>query len=145
MTIILYTNNSENNRMVKEISEITTLTGTLRNQTSIINPTIIIEIDLTEIANCNYMWIEEFNRFYFIRNITSIRNNIVEITGHCDVLSTYASSIQNCTGIVKRQENIWNLYVDDNAFMTYQNPLVITKAFPSGFTTQSFVLAVAGS
>ena len=47
--------------------------------------------------------------------------------------------------IVKRQENRWNLYLDDGSFKVYQNPMVLTKAFPQGFTTQEFVLAVAGS
>lgn len=145
MTIKFYVNNSENNRMVKEISEISTLTGTLKTNTSVLNPIIIIEGDLSDYVNANYMWIEEFNRFYFINDIRSIRNNLTEISAHVDVLSTYADYIKQCTGIVKRQENVWNLYVDDNSFMTYQNPLVITKEFPSGFTTQNFVLAVAGS
>ena len=145
MTIKLYVNNSENNRMVKDISEISTLTGTLKAETSIINPVIMIEGDLEDYANANYMWIDEFNRFYFINDIRSIRNELIEISAHVDVLSTYADYIKQCTGIVAKQENIWNLYVDDNSFMTYQNPLVITKEFPSGFTTQNFVLAVAGS
>lgn len=145
MTIKLYVNNSENNRMVKSISEISTLTGTLKAETSIINPVIMIEGDLEDYANANYMWVNEFNRFYFINDIRSIRNELIEISAHVDVLSTYADYIKQCTGIVAKQENIWNLYVDDNSFMTYQNPLVITKEFPSGFTTQSFVLAVAGS
>ena len=143
--IILQRNNSENNNINKDITNILTLSGTLKNQTSIINPTIIIEADLTDITTCNYLTISSFNRSYFITNIESVRNNLVEISAHVDVISSFKSEILSNTAIVKRQENNWNLYIDDGLFKSYQNPIVITKAFPSGFTTQEFVLAVAGS
>lgn len=143
--IILQKNNSENNNINKDISNILTLSGTLKNQTSIINPSIIIEANLTDITACNYLTIPSFNRSYFINNIESLRNNLVEISAHVDVISSFKSEILSNTAIVKRQENNWNLYIDDGVFKSYQNPIVITKAFPSGFTTQEFVLAVAGS
>lgn len=143
--IILQKNNSENININKDISNILTLSGTLKNQTSIINPSIIIEADLTNIASCNYLTIPSFNRSYFITNIESLRNNLVEISAHVDVISSFKNEILANTAIVKRQENNWNLYIDDGIFKSYQNPIVITKAFPSGFTTQEFVLAVAGS
>ena len=143
--IILQKNNSENININKDISNILTLSGTLKNQTSIINPSIIIEADLTNITSCNYLTIPSFNRSYFITNIESLRNNLVEISAHVDVISSFKNEILANTAIVKRQENNWNLYLDDGIFKSYQNPIVITKAFPSGFTTQEFVLAVAGS
>lgn len=143
--IILQKNNSENININKDISNILTLSGTLKNQTSIINPSIIIEANLANITTCNYLTIPSFNRSYFISNIESLRNNLVEISAHVDVISSFKSEILANTAIVKRQENNWNLYIDDGIFKTYQNPIVITKAFPSGFTTQEFVLAVAGS
>lgn len=143
--IILQKNNSENININKDISNILTLSGTLKNQTSIINPSIIIEANLADITTCNYLTIPSFNRSYFITNIESLRNNLVEISAHVDVISSFKNEILANTAIVKRQENNWNLYIDDGIFKSYQNPIVITKAFPSGFTTQEFVLAVAGS
>ena len=77
-------------------------------------------------------------------NIRSIRNGLVEFSCHVDVLSSFATDIRNNIGVVKRQENKWNLYLNDGSFKVYQNPNVLTKAFPSGFTTQELVLAVAG-
>lgn len=143
--IELQRNNSENIKIDKSISNILSVSGVLKNETSIIDPVIIIECDLTDIASCNYMTISVFERSYFITDIKSVRNGLCEISAHVDALSSFKSEIKTNRGIVKRQENVWNLYVDDGAFKTYQNPNIITKAFPSGFSTQEFVLAVAGS
>ena len=143
--IMLQRNNSEPNRITKEISEISTVSGELKTETSIIDPVIMIECDLSTIVGCNYISIPTFGRSYFVNNIRSIRHGLIEFSCHVDVLSSFASQIRGNTAIVRKQENRWNLYLNDGSFKIYQNPNVLTKAFPSGFTTQEFVLAVAGS
>ena len=143
--IILQRNNSERNRVTKDISVILTISGELKTETSIIDPVIMIECDLSAVVGCNYMSISTFGRSYFVNNIRSIRSGLIEFSCHVDVLSSFASEIRSNIAIVRRQEKNWNLYLNDGSFKVYQNPNVLTKAFPSGFTTQEFVLAVAGS
>lgn len=143
--ITLQVNKSERERLSKDIDAITTVSGVLKTETSIIDPVIMIECDLDAVINCNYMTIPAFGRSYFVNNIRSIRNGLVEFSCHVDVLSSFASAIRGNTAIIKKQENDWNLYLNDGSFKVYQNPNVLTRAFPSGFTTQEFVLAVAGS
>lgn len=144
-SIILQRNNSEVNKVDKSLTTITTMTGTLKNETSIIDPVILFEASLSDLKNCNYCTISEFGRSYFVNNIRSIRNGLVELSCHVDVLSTYKSQIRQQFAIVKRQQENWNLYLNDGSFKVYQNPMVLTKQFPAGFTTPSFVMAVAGS
>lgn len=144
-SINLMVSSSPKNQLDKSISTITTATGTLKEDTSIIDPVIKIQCDLSSVSNCNYMYIPQFGRYYFITDMRSITSSIVEFTGHVDVLMTYRSQIRSNSAIVKRQENDWNLYLNDGTFRVYQNPMVLTKAFPSGFTTQEFVMAIAGS
>lgn len=143
-TVVLQRNDSEPNRIAKTVSDIMSISGTLKNRTSIIDPVIIIECDLTDVTECNYMTIDLFNRKYFVNNITSVNSQLVEFSCHVDVLSTFADSIKSNSAIIKKQENLWNLYLNDGSFKVYQNPNVLTRPFPSGFTTQEFVLAVAG-
>jgi hypothetical protein len=146
MTITLQINNSETKKITKSITDVTTLTGTLKNETSIIDPVITnIEDDGTNVLQCNYMTIPDFNRSYFITNIRSIRKDLWEITAHVDVLSSFKEEILNNNAIVSKQENNWNLYIDDGTFKVYQNPIVYTKEFPAGFTDWSFIMTVAGS
>lgn len=143
--IVLMRNNSEKTRLTKDTETIITVSGVLREETSIIDPVIKIECDISYVIGCNYLSIPVFGRKYFVNDIRSIRKNLVEFSCHVDVLSTYADAIRENTGIIKRQEKEWNLYLNDGTFKVYQNPNVLTRAFPSGFTTQEFVLAVAGS
>lgn len=144
MRIELYTNNSEVENLVKDLTTLQTLEGTLREATSILNPTIKIE-GLTDIDKINYMHIPEFGRYYFVNDIRSIRNNLFEVTAHVDVLMTYAEEIKQQRAVIKRQENVWNTYLDDGTFKAYQNPVIITKLFPNGFNDNSYVLALSGT
>ena len=145
-SVILQYNESPKNQLIKTVTDIIGVNGTLKNGTSIINPSIIIECNLSDVVNANYMYIQSFNRYYFINNITSASSTLVQFDCHVDVLMTYANEIMtNNSAIIKRQEKDWNLYLNDGSFNIYQDCIVQTKAFPSGFTTQTFVLAVAGS
>lgn len=143
--ISLQRNNSERNRVTKDVENIMTVSGELKTETSVVDPVILIECDLSTVTVCNYVSIPTFGRSYFVNNIRSIRSGLVEFSCHVDVLSSFAAQIKQNTAIIRKQENNWNLYLNDGSFKIYQNPNVLTKAFPSGFTTQEFVLAVAGS
>ena len=76
--IVLQRNNSEQNKLTKEITDIITVSGELKAETSIIDPVIIIECDLSTVTRCNYMSIAAFGRSYFVNNIRSIRSGFVK-------------------------------------------------------------------
>lgn len=143
-TVNVYVNSSENNRVSKEISQLTSFTGTLRNECSIIDPIITFEGSLETLAGANYLYISKFKRYYFIRNIRSIRSDLVEISAHVDVLMSFADGIRSNVGIVKRNANQWNLYLNDGSIACYQNPKICSMNFPHGFSNHEFVFAVAG-
>lgn len=144
--IRLVYNKSADNVAEKDMTTIDTLTGTLREETSLTNPVIIFEY-AGDLENCNYFYIPKFQRYYFVTDIRSIRNDMWEISGHCDVLTTAwkLGQLKQCQGITKKQSKLNNLYINDGSFKVYQNPLVTCHKFTNGFTTQSFILAVAGS
>lgn len=144
-SVALQVNSSEPNKIGKNISGVMTLSGVLKNETSIINPVILVAASADDLAGCNYMTIGIFNRKYFITDIKSVRAGLTEIYGHVDVLDSFAGEIKACTAIIRKQETANNLYLNDGTFKVYQNPEVITKSFPSGFSSRSYVLALAGS
>ena len=156
--IIFYTTESPDNQVTKEfVKEASgavasvTATGTLRNGTSVLDPVVVIHPDPTITDRfshqLNYMYIAEFGRYYYITNIISTYDGLWEIHGHVDVLMSFADQIREQTAIVSRQQNKYNLMLDDGSFMTYQNPKFQTKTFSveGPFETQEFVLIVAGS
>lgn len=144
MTIDIRYTSSEPNRVNKSILTLRRVEGTLRNETTIIDPEILIEGDISDIAGANYLTIYAFKRHYFIRNIKSIRNGLYMISAHVDVLMTFATAIKENSAIIHRQANDWNLYLDDGALKIYQNPIVLTFPFPQGFSGHMYVLTVAG-
>ena len=137
---------SEPIRIIKEINDIVQLNGTLREGSSIISPTILVEdtVGLGVLNVANYMEIPEFGRKYFIGDIVSIRTGLVEISAHVDVLSSFVGDLYLNKGIVFRQEKDNNLYLNDGVLEMYQNPIVATKTFEHGFEGKSYVLAMAG-
>ena len=143
--IVLQTNISEKNKLDKSLTTIGTVSGVLKNDTSIINPVFRVAGDLSDYTGCNYMTVEAFGRSYFVTDIRSVNGGFVEIAGHCDVISTYKTQIRTNTAIIHKSENNWNLYLNDGSFKVYQNPFIYAKKFSAGFTTTSYILAVAGS
>ena len=145
MIIRFYKNLSDRNHVDKNITQIgSNVTGTLRDDCSIINPVIRLEeftgFDVTE---CNYAYIVEFGRYYYINNIT-LTNKLYEISMHVDVLMTYRNEIRSNSAVVSRQENAYNLYLQDGVFKTYSQPHIQIAQFPSGFSGNHLIFSVAG-
>lgn len=144
--VVLQTSASEKNRLDKSITDIATVSGVLKEDTSIVNPVIRIKADLSSYPTCNYMTISAFGRSYFVTDIKSINGGFVEISGHCDVLTTYKTQIRTNSAIIRRSERNWNLYLNDGSLKTYEYADVYTKPFPYPVGgNPTYVLAVAGS
>ena len=146
LTVTLQTNKSENNRMDKEIDTIASYTGVLKQETSIIDPVLLIECNLLNVVNCNYITIPWFNRSYFVNNIRSVRQGLVEFSCHVDVLSSFANEIRGCSGIVARNEGLYDLYLRDPEIQQLARPRFQQLLFEDGYEPDvddvSYILAV---
>ena len=144
MVIKLYTNNSDVNVVTKNITEVASFTGTLREGCSIIDPVIKFENFNRALVNqVNYAMVQEFGRYYFIKDIKLI-GNLTEIHMHCDVLSSFQTQLKALDAIIARNEEKYNLYLQDGIFKTYANPHISIIPFPDGFTDFQYIFTVAG-
>ena len=144
MTIKLYNNVSDKNVLDKQITQVgSDITVTLRDDCSVVNPVIKVEGLAANITGVNYAYIQEFNRYYYINNITCT-GPFFELQMHVDVLKTYANEIRQNKVIVSRQQKKYNLYLQDGVFKTYSQPHIQVAQFPSGFSGYHFVFSVAG-
>lgn len=107
MEIIFYNNTSTKNTLTKNIVERFSVSGVLRDSSSITDPTILIDKN-SDLINVNYCYIPEFGRYYFMQDIESVKNNLWMVSLHVDVLMSFRSDILKTTGIVARQENNYN-------------------------------------
>lgn len=142
-SISLQNNSSPINKIGKSISTITTVSGDLKNESDVIRPEILIESD-SSILSANYMTIDTFHRKYFIEEIQSVRTNLWLVKAHVDVLETYASQILSNTAVVLRQENNFNLLLNDGVFKCKQDPRISYRKFPSGLGDFNFILITQG-
>ena len=145
MTIEFYNNTSPINKIRKSIgSVLETLQGTLKEETDILHPVILMES--ATVPNYNYAYITEFGRFYNVAPAKSVRNNLWELTMHVDPLYTFRNGLLNASCILKRSSDRFNLYLNDPEMKCVQNEWVTCQSFPSGFDTvnATFVLALIG-
>jgi hypothetical protein len=144
MVIKLYTNRSDKNVVTKNITEVASFTGILREGCSVIDPVIKFQNFNRSLVNqVNYAMVQEFGRYYFIKDINFI-GNLTEIHMHCDVLSSFQTQLKALDAVVIRQENKSNVYLRDGIFRTYSNPKYSIVQFPTSFDTFQYVLAVSG-
>ena len=102
MNLSLFVNNSEKNKLEKSLSNELKFNGKLREESSVVNPSIMIQA--TNPSGYNYAYIPEFNRYYFITDMVSIRTGIWEISMHVDVLMSFKDGIKNTSIILSDTE-----------------------------------------
>lgn len=113
MDIKLYHNTSANNKIDKSLHSEVTYSGSLRDDSKIINPEIMIEA--SNLTGYNYAYIPSFHRYYYIDEIISYRSNLWIVKLKVDVLMSFASDIKDLTCIIEATENYkGNVYLADS-------------------------------
>lgn len=145
MTIQIYQNYSSDDKINKNLVLLNSYNNcTLKEETSIINPNILVSYE--GVITGNYLYIPDFNRYYFIDNIISVRNNLWRLECKIDPLYTYRSELNNIECILARSENNYNLYLHDNELPIYEDSFTSNILFPnSPLDTWTNVLIVGGS
>lgn len=147
-TCNLYQTKSEKSALdkVMELGGIS-LSGTLINNSNVINPSILCQVSAASVSEYNYMELPSFNRKYFITEVTALTADTCMVSGHVDVLSTYKDGIRAQTALIARQENKYNLYLDDSLFKVDSRTIIQTLIFEKGgyFTSSpGIALVVSG-
>lgn len=142
-------------RVNKTFKSSYSLSGVLKEQCSIKDPVITIKIGDSEkikvpdITTCNYAYIKNFNRYYYITDFVSVRNTLLEIHMHEDVLKSFEKQIYDQEVIVQRMQGTsqytWDIY-DPNVYHYCDDKTVIRKLkSDDGFTKEgSYVMVTAG-
>lgn len=142
MQITLCSTSSDKRCLTKIISGGTVLTGNLKNETGVINPVVLVEIENP--SSYNYMLIPEFGRNYFITDMKVVKNNIWEIRGHVDVLTTYVNEIKSCTAMVdKVSSGKRNKYINDDSWVSTVKTKTDIINFSSGLSESGVFLLMA--
>ena len=144
MKIQLCRNTSEKNKINKNITSGITLSGSLRNESNVVNPSIIINIDNPTIYN--YAYIPEFNRYYFITNYISLRTGMWQINLKSDVLMSFKDSILSSEVLINKTEITGkNNYLSGSNWVNNCKTKTDILTFPHGLLDDGkYILITAG-
>ena len=144
MNLSLFVNNSEKNKLDKSLSNELKFNGKLREESSVVNPSIMIQA--TNPSGYNYAYIPEFKRYYFITDMVSIRTGIWEISMHVDVLMSFKDSIKSTSIILSDTETTGQTnYMSGEQWATEVKNTTTIKMFPHSLpTTGKYILITAG-
>ena len=146
MEIKLYKNLSENNVIGKSLTQIKSVEANLKNDVSVINPTLVISYT-ENILGSNYCFIPKFSRYYFIDEIVPITADRCIVKCRVDVLESFSDNIRNLMAVVDKQSSgvVANEYVDDGSLIVQTNEFTRIHNFPNGFNEEGeFILICAG-
>ena len=145
MEIKFYNNMSDNRCIRKKLLSEFTVSGTLRDSCSIMYP--VITIESSNVLRYNYAYIPEFQRYYFIKNITSFRNNLWTVEFEVDPLMSFKADILALSVVVDKQSgtSIGDEYIDDGSLVTDNYTFKSIYNFAHGFNDHGeYILITAG-
>lgn len=144
MTMKLYDNRSPVNKVDKDIVQTDVLTGTLREESSIIAP--VITIERSSPVGFNYVYIPDFGRYYYVQEVDVVRTGLIRLHLKVDPLMSFSTGIKANKAMIRKSASNFNVLINDGSLRAYQNDLYTYKEFPNGFGSSfEYVLLVAGS
>lgn len=102
-TIELYKNHSENNELIKNLTDKRVINGTSRSTVDLLNP--VITLSTINVNEFNYCYIKELKRYYYIVKTIIQPKGISIISLNVDVLMTYSEDIKASKGLITKQKN----------------------------------------
>ena len=142
-SITLYVNSSEKNRVDKVLSSVFSDTIVVKDNVDIVRPVIILNTS-TDLTGCNYMQLDD--RYYYVTVHMLPGGGRYEIMGVSDPLMTFKNQIRSQTALIKRNENYYNRYLNDERIKLNAYEQVKTLKFSAGFskTMQYYLVTIGG-
>lgn len=146
MNITFYKTKSETNKINKTLSDSISLTGSIKDNTNIVNPTITVQYN-ADLLTINYCYIPIFNRYYFVNSI-ELDGDILVIVMACDVLMSFKNDILSSKVRVIRSSSSKIKYLPDSLITQTAKTNYTFKKLGTGFnvaeSTNNYVLVLSG-
>lgn len=141
MSITLYNNSSEPNRVSKSLSSIYSASISIKDDTSIFTPVVYLNTS-SNLTDVNYMRLG--GRYYFAK-VSLLPGNLYMIEGISDPLMTFSDQIRSTVALIGRSQSGYNRYLADNRVKLNAYEQVKRLEFPTGFSkTQHYYLITIG-
>lgn len=143
--VTLYNNENSGEVMHKRLNKIADREISQYNDMAIETPILILSgLDADILSQLNYVYIEEFDRYYDCLPILLSDGNF-QLTCEIDPLMSFADDILLLDAIVDKNQYESNMYYDDGSFITESRENVQVLNFSAGFNDSGrFILIAAG-
>ena len=140
MNITFYKTKSETNKINKTLTDSISLTGSIKDNTNIVSPTITVQYN-ADLLTCNYCYIPVFNRYYFVNSIELDGDILVIVMSFKnDILSSKVRVIRSSSSKIK--------YLPDSLITQTAKTNYTFKKLGTGFnvaeSTNNYVLVLSG-
>ena len=121
MELSLYMSTDDENVINKEMVLQKKIEIKLKDNVDLISPIIILkDDDSLNIMNCNYCYLNELKRYYFIRDIALMNGNMFKLILECDVIESFKDDILN-------SQCKYNRIIKDGDFIEFPYDLDLRK------------------
>ena len=127
--VVLYQYYGDSDVVDKQPTEIGVLKGVFRNVVSVTTLNMLIEYD--KLPDFNYVYISDFNRYYYVVNYSSINTKLWEINLSIDVLKTYKNAILKQYAFIDRNEFVNNPFIPDDKTVVQEGNIIRTISIPN--------------
>ena len=142
--IKLYSISADNEKINKSLGTATDFANcTIKETTDVVHPVIRIQTS-SNLSGYNYMYIDRYQRYYYIEKIETTPTGMWVLYGRCDVLMSFKSDILAMKGTVTRSETLYNAYLNDPEYKSLAYRKIVTKQFPNAMTNDNFILITIG-
>lgn len=150
MIATLYKNHSDERYVSKDLSSIGTYNNLVfKDDEDLVTPTFKVT-DSNFSEECNYIYVRELGRYYYIRSRRFSRQCLF-LECQVDVLMSFRNEIHDMTGIISRNERLYNLYLNDDKMEMLNYPfyqtlnMKCTEGTPFSMGTNQILLALVGA
>lgn len=149
MNISIAVTSDDEHKVHKTLSILGSYTGSLKDDCSMENPSIMVQVPEGTIQQANYAAVSagtelERTYYYFIKDKVMHRTGVVELILECDYLMTFEDEIRDLRCTVDRNELEANAYLLDNEYKILAYDNIVTKTFPNALDDESMILLAVG-
>lgn len=110
----IYTNKSDQNIINKDKTIVSTMKCTFKDNIDILNPVLLIK----NYTGGNYCYILDFERYYFIDDVSLLKGGVYQLHCSVDVLQSYATELENS-----------DYFSSDGVLHTVENEINFTEIY----------------
>ena len=139
MKLKLYTNISQPNKVKKVLKFLEDVDGKVRSELDIEHPVFIFSTK-SFLTGFNYVYIPDFERYYYVDTITAVKKNSYEVHLTVDVLMSFSTVITSSRGRITHSDVI-DPYID-KGYSTEVKSSMKVKEIPIKFNANGQIIMI---